>query len=116
MESAQEAIPNDLTPLGEASVLACLRVTGPTSQFTLAVLNLYAQALSRLVTIYVCSENGKQIRALASGDLKGGKFRDGGREVTFADGRAKLTRLAVRLTELHRAIEALKRNAPPSEE
>jgi hypothetical protein len=116
MDRAQEAIPNDLTPLGEASVLACLRVTGPSSGFTLAVLNLYAQALSRLVTIYVCSENGNQIRTLAYGDLKGGKFRDGGREVTFADGRAKIIRLAVRLAELHPAIEALKRNAPPSEE
>lgn len=115
MERREGALQNDLTMLGEAAVLACLRVKGPSSGFTLAVLNLYAQALSRLATIYVVSEDREHIRALAPGDLQGGKFRDGGREVVFTDGRAKISRLAVRLRELHPAIEALKRDGPPPE-
>src|SRR3954464_13725267 len=112
----EDAVPNDLTMLGEAAVLACLRVKGPSSGFSLAVVNLYAQALSRLITIYVLSEDRKQVRARAPGELQGGKFRDGGREVAFSDGRTKISRLAVRLRELHPAIEALKRGSAPSQE
>jgi hypothetical protein len=112
----EDAIPNDLTMLGEAAVLACLRVKGPSSGFSLAVLNLYAQALSRLATIYVLSDDPKLVRSLSPGDLEGGKFRDGGREVVFSDGRTKISRLAVRLKELHPAIEALKRGSSPSRE
>lgn len=115
MERRADAIPNDLTMLGEAAVLARLRVKGPTSGFTVAVLNRYAQALSRLATIYAVSEDRAHIRALAPRDLEGGKFRDGGREVVFNDGRAKIGRLAVRLRELHPAIAALKREGAPSD-
>jgi len=75
-----------------------------------------AQALSRLATIYVLSDDPKQVRSLSPGDLEGGKFRDGGREVVFSDGRTKISRLAVRLKELHPAIEALKRGSSPSRE
>lgn len=115
-EPQEDAIPNDLTMLGEAAVLACLRVKGPSSGFSVPVLNLYAQALSRLVTLYALSDDRKQVRSLSPGDLEGGKFRDGGREVVFSDGRTKIGRLAVRLKELHPAIEALKRGSPPSQE
>lgn len=116
MDRSEDAIPNDLTMLGEAAVLACLRVKGPSSGFSFAVLNLYAQALSRLLTIYEVSEDRKQVRSLSPGELQGGKFRDGGREVAFSDGRTKISRLAVRLRELHPAIEALKRDRPPSQQ
>ena len=116
MDTRADAIPNDLTMLGEAAVLACLRVRGPSSGFTLAVLNLYAKALSRLATIYVVSEDREHIRALVADELQGGKFRDGGREIVFSDGRAKIRRLAVRLKELRPAIDSLKRDGPPTEE
>ena len=65
--------------------------------------------LSRFATIYAVSEDRKDIRALGPDDLRGGQFRDGGREIVFPDGRTKLTGLAMRRSELAWAIDALKR-------
>jgi hypothetical protein len=103
---------NDLVTLAEAAVGVCFQVEdSPARPITSATLNMYAIVLSRLVTLYAISEDREQIRSLALEDIAGGVFRDGGREVYFADGRETIRGLAVTRVSLKAAIEAMRRVA-----
>lgn len=107
------ALRSDLTALGEAAVLTCLRIQGPGAGFTLDVLDRYAQALSRLTTIYTVSADREYVRALVANEVQGGRFADGGRVLVFNDGRQSIGGLAVRRNELYAAIETLRRGNMP---
>jgi hypothetical protein len=103
---------NDLVTLAEAAVGVCFQVEdSPARPITNATLNMYAIVLSRLVTLYAISEDRQQIRRLTREDIAGGVFRDGGRELYFADGRQIIRGLAVTRNALKGAIEVMKREA-----
>ena len=97
----------------EAAVIACAKDLGKLAAVGPALANTYAALLSRLTAVYAVSEDRNEIRALAGADLRGGEFRNGGRELAFTDGRAPIAGLAVRRSELDPAIEALKRARAP---
>lgn len=100
---------NNLVTMAEAALTACEAAEGPMSWIPAATRNRYAELLSRLVTVYALSEDREQVRALSRSDIEGGKFRDGGREIFFSDGREPIRDLAVTRTALKAAIELLKR-------
>jgi hypothetical protein len=100
---------NELVTMAEAAVTACVAVQGQEASISGATRNLYAELLSRLVTLYALSEDRQEIRALARSDMDGGSFRDGGREMFFVDGRETIRELAVARAGLKAAIEVLKR-------
>ena len=99
---------NNLVTMAEAAVAACVQSTGNPAKIPDATRNLYAELLSRLVTLYTLSEDRQQVRALARGDTDGGTFRDGGREICFRDGRPPIRELALTRSALKDAIEVLK--------
>ena len=105
---------NNLVTMAEAAMTAYLQSTGSTARIAESTRNLYAELLSRLVTLYALSEDRQQVRALTRADVDGGIFRDGGREICFSDGRPSVRELALTRTALKSAIERLKRaNADP---
>ena len=99
---------NNLVTMAEAAVAAYMQSTGNAPAIPDATRNLYAELLSRLVTLYALSEDRQQVRKLARGDIDGGTFRDGGREICFRDGRPPIRELALTRSALKDAIEVLK--------
>ena len=73
------------------------------------VLNSLANTFSVSSPIYEY-HTGAQIppRALSKGELEGGTFRGGGRELHFIDGRQPRRNLAVTTDEVSATIEALR--------
>jgi hypothetical protein len=99
---------NDLVSMPIAATLAYLRLTGRNEKVTEAQMDAMAAEIARLITVYSVSENRDSVRALGPDDTQGGRFRQAGKVVEFADGR-RIGGLAVTRTSLDAAIEALKR-------
>jgi hypothetical protein len=109
MEDLNKEKKHQLVTMVEAALAACVAAEGPMSPIPGATRSQYAELLSRMVTVYALSEDREQVRALSRSEIEGGKFRDGGREIFFSDGREPIHDLAVTRTALNAAIEVLKR-------
>ena len=99
----------ELVSMPVAAALAYIRLTGKNEKLSDAQMEAMAAELARLITVYSVSEKRDSVRALGPDDTQGGRFRQAGKTVEFADGRKKITGLAVTRTSLDAAIEALKR-------
>src|SRR5687768_16802980 len=104
-----QALIGELVSMPVAAALAYIRLTGKNEKLSEAQMEAMAAELARLITVYSVSEKRDSVRALGPDDTQGGRFRHAGKTVEFADGRDKITGLAVTRTSLDAAIEALKR-------
>lgn len=101
---------NDLVTMADACLMACADVEGRRpAEISGAARNCYAALLATRLTLYSISEDREHVRPLEPDEIKSGKFRDGGREIFFADGRDTIVSLAVKRAALRAAIAALKR-------
>jgi hypothetical protein len=101
---------NELVTMAEACLMACVEVEGrPPAELAGSLRNCYAALLATRLTLYSISEDRQQVRPLEAHDIRSGKFRDGGREIFFTDGRQTIVNLAVKRSALKAAIAALKR-------
>jgi hypothetical protein len=107
----QHELLNSLITMSEGALMACVHVQGgaPLSAIPDVVRNTFAELLAQLVTIYAISEDRAQVRALTIDDIRGGTFRDGGREIVFGDGRETIRGLALSRPALQVAIATLRR-------
>jgi hypothetical protein len=113
-EHATAELLKELVPMPTAATLAFLRTTGATGKVSESQMIAMAAELSRLITLYSVSESPKSVTALGPDDTQGGRFKQAGKVVEFADGR-RITGLAVTRTSLNAAIEALTRGKAPKD-
>jgi hypothetical protein len=105
---ARQQLLADLVPMEEAALLAYISAAGIDRTITRLHRNEMAQTLAQLVTVYSLSQDGQRIRRLTAADLQDGIFADGGRNVSFRDERAPISRLAVTRAAIRAAAAALK--------
>lgn len=104
---------NDFVTMAEACLIAYLEVEGGApASVPQSLRNRYAGLLAKYLTLYSMSEDREHIRRLEGRDLREGQFRDGGREIAFADEREPIGNLVVKRSALKAAIEILKRASP----
>jgi len=111
----------DLIPLQAAAALAYERVYGQAHRSASAlsnhlIQNVMAHALAALAVVYTFNRDRTAIQALDENDLRTGVFRDGAERLFFYDGRPQLTRLAMKSTELQKAVRRLQEFKTPFEE
>jgi hypothetical protein len=100
---------DNLIAMSEAVAMAYAAILGPDLTVTEALRNWIANVLSSLVTLYVLSHDRQHIQALDQDELRGAVFADGGRTISFSDGRASIGDLFLTRTALKRAMEAMQR-------
>jgi hypothetical protein len=84
-------------------------MTGPTSGSNLDAM---ANMVAGLCTLFVASNGGTTITALSREDVRGGRFTDGAKRMSFRDGRGTLEPLFVTTTALHAALALMTRGRP----
>jgi hypothetical protein len=102
--------PKGFVPMREAALTAAFKcgMTGPLSGRNLDAM---AEMVAGLCTLFVASSDGT-IRALSREDVRGGRFMDGAKRVSFHDGRATLEPLFVTSTALRAALALMTRTRP----
>lgn len=97
---------HDLVPL-ELAARAVYRRVYEAQDAGFDRLNGIAHAIAAQLPLYTYDDAGEGLRLLRAEELAGGQFQDGGRAMSFADGRPRLERLAVSPSGLERVYEAL---------
>ena len=101
---------NAFVTMAEACLIAYLEVEGSApAAVPESLRNRYAGLLAKYLTLYSISEDREHVRRLEGRDMREGHFRDGGREIVFADEREPIGNLVVKRTALKAAVEILKR-------
>lgn len=109
MNSPAEAIQTKpLISVAEAAVIVCFEV-GMTGPYASKNIDLMADTVAHLCTLYLMSSADETIRALQKKELRGGRFVDGAKRMVFEDGRPALERIAVTRTALGAALETIQR-------
>lgn len=90
-------------------MLAYLRALGGRADTTIpgAQLNAMATRLACLVTVYSMSEDQTTVRCLTPEEFGDAVIGDGGRVITFKDGRPSISGLVITRTSLNAALETL---------
>jgi hypothetical protein len=105
---ARHAFLNSLVLLVEASIHAHLACTRNLSWGTEESRNKMAARLCELTgELYALSPGRRQIRTVSAAECRDGKFRGGGRDLVFSDGRPTISELALTREAFERAIEQL---------
>jgi len=105
------ALRKDLIPLEAAAALAYERLYGHAQgagSDAVRARDALAHALAERTTIYTHDVERTEITALQRHEVAGGEFRDGAQRLCFRDGRAEITRLAIRSSDLRRTIEVMR--------
>jgi hypothetical protein len=98
-----------LLTLAEAALLACEQTREASGQeIPVKELNEMAALLSRVATVMSMSPHKTTMKSLSVADLRGGQFADGGRTVTFQDGRPPLGGLVMRRSAFALAMNIIK--------
>jgi hypothetical protein len=105
---ARHRLLNSVVTLEEAAVRAYVLLAGPATTISEVQRNEMAESLSRALTLYSLSENRETLLALSREEIRGGAFTDGGRTITFKDGRPPITGLVVTRTALHAVLDTMK--------
>ncbi|HVL34034.1 MAG TPA: hypothetical protein VM489_00035 [Burkholderiales bacterium] len=103
----------DLVPLPKAILIAYFDTVGLAATISEAQRNQMAEALFKVLQVYALAPDGSVARTLSAEDVRGATFTDRGGALSYADGREKISGLAVTRTALEAAIAALKAKKSP---
>lgn len=95
-----------LVPIAEAAAIACFEV-GMTGPYLPRNIDIMADTVAQLCSIYLGSSADKTITALKKDELVGGRFVDGARRMVFQDQRPALEHLFVTRTALRAALATI---------
>ena len=109
---------NNLIPLPLAARVVYARVYAKTTpcrdgSFLLERMDGVAAAMSSMARLYTYDPaRPDATRPLSQDELRGGLFRNGGREVHFHDGRQPLQNMAISHADLGKVLSALQQTSP----
>jgi hypothetical protein len=98
---------NEFTTMAEAVLMAHYATASGTAAGSDLRRNTMAATLAKVVQVFSLSEDRQTVRPLSAAELRGGSFIDGGRVITFQDGREPITGIAVTRRALKAAIQLL---------
>ena len=97
-----------LVPIVEAAAIACFEV-GMTGPYLPRNIDIMADTVAQLCSVYLGSSADKTITALEKGQLRGGRFVDGAKRMVFQDERPALEHLFVTRAALRAALATIAR-------
>jgi hypothetical protein len=102
---------NNAITTAEAAVLACYEAGGKTRTISEAEIDVMANWLSRIVTLFSVSDDRAAAQPLKPAELRGGSFSNGGRFLRFEDGRPPIGDLMITYTAFKSALEIINAKA-----
>lgn len=98
----------NLVSLPEAAAILCFEL-GMTGPYSPRNLDIMADTLSQLCTLFLGSSADETIRTLRINELHGGRFVDGAKRMEFQDGRPTLEHFFVTRAALAAALAVIQR-------